>query len=203
MNVLGWATGILLSALALGCSGGAPGAGEENVGSTSSIKLALGTTAASGDHYRLGPASFTINGGDFPPDYTIDASVGADDLFVPVSEYGGSYQVRLNSGWQLQRVATDGSLSPVAATLLSQPEKNVSVQRFQAAPVIYDFHLGASSLDLGITVDEGILPGYDGKIYPTLYGEFYVNWPNGSANCCYPTVAALLAAFPDKHIQQP
>jgi hypothetical protein len=136
-------------------------------------------------------------------DYTIDASAEADDLVVPVNQNGGYYRVRLNSGWQMQRVASDGSFAPVPATLLSQPEKQVSVQAFQTLPVIYDFHLGASSLDLGITVDEGVLPGYDGKIYPTLYGEYSVTWQNGGGDCCYLTVSAVLAAFPDKHIQQP
>ncbi len=203
MNRLGYSMGILTSALALSCSGGAPGAGEGSVSHTSAIQLALGTTAASGDHYRLSPASFTINGGDFPPDYTIDAASEADDLVVPVNQYGGSYRVRLNSGWQMQRVASDGSLAPVTATLLSPQEKDVNVQAYQTLPVIYDFHLGASSLDFGISVDEGILPDYDGKIYPTLYGEYSVTWQNGGANCCYPTVGDVLAAFPDQHIQQP
>jgi len=203
MNLLGYSIGILTSALVLSCSGGAPGAGDGSVGNISSIQLALGTQAASGDHYRLSPASFTINGPEFPPDYTIDATAGADDLVVPVGQHGGTYRVVLNAGWQMQRVASDGSLTPVAATLLSQPEKFVSVQAYEATPVIYDFHLGASSLNLGISVDEGVLPGYDGKIYPTLYGQYSVTWQNGSGDCCYPTVSALLAAFPDKHIQQP
>jgi hypothetical protein len=203
MKSLGCTVGIVVSALALACSGGTPAPGEENVGSTSSIKLALGTTAASGAHYRLSPASFTINGGEFPPDYSVDAAPGQDNLLVPVSQYGGSYRVRLDSGWQMQRVASDGTLSPVPATLLSQQEQFVFVQAFEATPVLYDFQLGVSALDIGISVNEGIQPGYDGKIFSTLYGQYYIAWQGGGSDCCYETVSAALAAFPDKQIQEP
>ena len=111
--------------------------------------------------------------------------------------------MQLSPSWQMQRVASDDSLTPVPATLLSQAEQVVNVQSFQSVPVVYDFHLGQAAIDLGIDVDEGISSGYDGKIYPTLYGEFSVSWTNGGSNCCYPSVAAVLAAFPDKQIQQP
>jgi len=203
MKLLGCTMGFVVSALALACSGGAPAPGEGQVSSVSSIKLALGTTAASGAHYRLSPASFTINGGEFPPDYSVDAAPGQDNLLVPVSQFGGSYRVKLDSGWQMQRVASDGTLSPVPATLLSQQEQYVNVQAFEATPVLYDFQLGVSALDIGISVNEGIQSGYDGKIFSTLYGQYYVAWSNGGSDCCYATVQAALAAFPDKQIQLP
>jgi hypothetical protein len=173
----------------------APSGAEEE----SSLELNLTTTAASGTQYRLGPATFEIEDLWRPsnPPLVIDASGEQARLHVPVQQ--GSYRVSLERGWTLSRL--DGTtLVPVAATLTSQAEQDVTVEPYQAAPVTFAFHLGESGIDIGVTVDEGIAEGYDARLVPAESG-YYIEFRSGGSFCCVQSLAEARAVYPNLNIQ--
>ena len=174
----------------LGCSAGTGDrSNSETEESAASVAIQLGTTGSNGNRYRLGPAQFKITE---THDYeglnaiVVDAGGDADSLNVPLAS--GSWTVTLNPGWKLQRVGEGNVLTPVPATLLSEATTYVSVSQFHATPVNFAFHLGESGIDIGVTVDEGVPPGYDGTI-KRVNGSYEVEWAGGGGSCCFSSVA--------------
>lgn len=145
--------GVIVGVLGLlTACGSTPGSeAEEQV---SAIDLSLSATAASGTEYRLGPATFDILAPDWmggEPITTLAADGDARTLHVPLEP--GQYRVRLQPAWTLSRV-NGQTLTPVAATLTSEPEVKVTVFEYETSHVEYAFHLGESGIDIGLTVDE-------------------------------------------------
>jgi hypothetical protein len=184
--MLAWVLGLGLVA----CGGG------ESVtwlgGETASIQLALTTQTASGNSYRLGPATFDIFNG--LETLTIEATGADASLRVPVEP--GSYEVSLRPGWVLQHLDPSAGPTPIAATLVSEDVQFVSVEPFQLAPVTFAFHLGVTSIDIGIAVEEGVPPGFDGMITQQGAGSFMVTFAGGGGSCCFASVSEAQAAYP-------
>jgi len=186
-----------------GCSGSPRASGD--AGATgheegSAIQLNLSTTAASGTEYRLGPATFDIFRYGQP--FTTVTSSGSEQT-LHVALEPDSYSVKLEPGWTLSRV--DGqTLTPVAATLTSYPEQYAPVKRFETLPITYAFHLGESGIDIGVSVDEGVPPGYDAAFVSTSTpGQYALEWPDGGQYCCFATLAEAQASFPSARIYAP
>lgn len=176
-----------------GASTGASGGTEEG----SSLQLNLSTITASGTEYRLGPATFDILRSSEPFD---TLSSDGSELSLRLAVPPDSYRVKLKTGWTLSRV--DGEeLTPVLATLTSLADQEAHVRPFKATPVTYAFHLGESSIDIGVTVEEGVPPGYDARLYPSSSGSGYsLEFQDGGGICCFASLAAAQAAFPNANI---
>ncbi len=197
-----WGVSFVLSASSFGCGSGAgTGAGGDEE-TASAIALQLDTIGNSGTHYRLGPAKFEIVGAYYgSQSLEIEASGAEDTLHVPVDP--GLYNITLEPGWQLQTVADNGSLTPIAATLVSQPGLETSVTPFKVTNVNFGFHLGASALDIGVSVDEGLPAGYDGQIVQLPDGRYMINWANGGGVCCFSSVDEIVQGYPQYHFLLP
>lgn len=201
MSRVGWMIGASACALALGCSGAPGGGAEEHVENSTALTFPLVSIGESGTKYRLGPATFDIREyyGYGSEPITLEVTGAEDSSRVTLSNRGGAYQVTIQPGWQVQRVNPDGTLSPVAATLVSDATRWVQVQPFTYSPVLFDFHLGKTEVDIGIRVEEGIPAGYDGMVVFSNW-PYAVQWLDGSADCCYNTVDDAAAAFPNKRL---
>jgi len=167
-----------------------------------SIQLELTTVTESGNTYRLGPATFDIegfafdgSGGDGSVALSVEATGDEPALHVPVEP--GDYQVTLRAGWILQRLNAGGTATPLPATLLSPSIQEVRVDPFRVTPLLYAFHLGESGIDIGIDVDEGVPPGFDGIIEPLGGGQFSVTLASGGGACCFTSVSEAQANYPD------
>lgn len=202
-----WGLAVVGAALAIsvqGCSAGASGASSETEGSASAVSLQLGTTGSNGNRYRLGPAQFQLDN-PYPYPYhepvsmTVEAQGDTDILSVPAIP--GDWTVTLRPGWKLQRLDGGGTATPVAATLTSPSTLTVGVSQFRVTPVNFAFHLGESGLDIGVTVDEGVPPGYDGAIRRVLTDppqepiRYQIDWSGGGGACCFNSVAEAKAAY--------
>jgi hypothetical protein len=183
---------------------------SENAGS---VRVPLTTTGnLTHAQYKLGPASFLITGqpgGPFQP-LTVSADGQQSSLEVPLNP--GYYSIALEDGWTLQQ-GTPGAggagtqWSPVAASLTSPNPMPASVQQYQSTDVTFIFHLGVSSVNLGIGVDEGppsVPAGYDGVIWPTVdpAGQWQItfNYNYNNQICCWATPAAAQAQYPNSKL---
>lgn len=189
---------MVCGALALLTACGAAPGGEKQ---GSEIQLNLSTTAASGTEYRLGPATFDVFDGfsGETPVATLMSDGAERAIHVPLA--AGYYSVNLLPGWTLSRV--DGqTLTPIAATLTSPERQPVNVVQYETTPVNYAFHLGESGIDIGVTVDEGIPPGYDARLVPTQPGssEYSLEWRGGGSVCCFASLAEAQASYGNANI---
>jgi hypothetical protein len=180
--------------------GGNPSGGESEAEEGSSLQLNLSTVGASGTEYRLGPASFDIYRYQALIQ-TVVADGSARTAHVPLEPHY-DYEVRLQPSWTLSRVEGT-TLTPVAATLTSEDRQFVAVKPFVTTPVSFAFHLGEAGIDLGVTVDEGIPPGYDGRLVAVSPGPYQVEWNNGGTYCCVTDLAQAQALFPGMLIYAP
>jgi hypothetical protein len=194
----GYVRSILSGMFGLGliACGGASDSAAESEAETSSIQLQLTKVTASGNTYRLGPARFDISG----PEVTLSVDVTGDEpvLHVPVDP--GSYEVTLRSDWVLQHLDPAGASTPMTATLISPALQFLQVEPFQATPVVYAFHLGASGIDISIEVEEGVPPGFDGIIRPLGGNGFSIEFAGGGGTCCFDSVSDAQQAFPELNL---
>lgn len=193
--------GMMMGAMGLltACSG-TPASEAEEKGSA--IELNLSTTAASGTEYRLGPATFDIFDDRFEDAELLATLVAdGDERTLHAALEPDTYKVRLRPGWTLSRVE-DQVLTPVAATLTSGIEQWVHVSQYETTPVNYSFHLGVSGIDIGVTVDEGIPPGYDARLVPTGPGssQYTLEWRGGGSVCCFTSLADAQANYSNANI---
>ncbi|MEY4546775.1 MAG: hypothetical protein RL685_2970 [Pseudomonadota bacterium] len=158
---------------------------------TASIQLDLTKQAPSGNTYRLGPATFDISG---PTTLALDASGDEPVLHVPVEP--GDYEVTLRSGWALQLLDPEGDPTPIVATLTSPALQFVRVEPFRSTPLNFAFHLGESGIDIGIDIEEGVPPGFDGMISPLGDGRFIITFASGGGACCFDSVSEAQQAYP-------
>jgi hypothetical protein len=167
----------------------------ESQAETSSIQLALSTLTPSGNTYRLGPASFDISG---PVTRSVEVTGEESELYVPVDP--GEYEVTLQPGWVLRLMKPFLGPMPTVATLVSPEVQSVRVEPFQVAPVLFAFHLGESGIDIGISVEEGVPPGYDGMINPVGDGRFSITFVGSGGACCFDSVSDARLAYPDLNL---
>jgi hypothetical protein len=204
-NTVHFAALLLIGGGLAGCSAAASPPDRRLSENAGYVRVPLTTL---GNHslspYKLGPATFEIDGppgGPFQP-LTVSADGDQPTLDVPLDP--GYYTVTLQSGWTLQEGTTAADdagtqWSPVAATLTSPNPQMFSIQPYQATDVTFDFHLGVSEVTLGISVDEGlpkVPPGYDGVIWPSGT-QWEITLASGWGACCWPSAASLLASYPN------
>jgi hypothetical protein len=171
--------------------------GGEAVEPVSAIDLNLSTTAASGTEYRLGPATIDVlRDGHEGWELTTTLATEGGERTLHAALEPGHYSVRLRPGWTLSRVEGQ-TLTPVLATLTSSADQMVSVAPYEASPVSYAFHLGESGIDVGVTVDEGIPPGYDARLVRTGPGasQYVLEWRGGGSICCFSSLAEAQASY--------
>jgi len=178
--------------------GSAGDSAPQSEAETASIQLELTKLTASGNTYRLGPAGFDIVSNFTGETFSVDATGGEPVLHVPVEP--GDYEVTLHPDWVLQHLDPAGAATPMRATLLSPAAQFVRVEPFFTAPVVYAFHLGESGIDLGIDVEEGVPPGFDGVIEPISGGFFSVTLLSGAGACCFGSVSEAQQAFPELNL---
>jgi hypothetical protein len=164
---------------------------------TSSIRLELTTQTASGNIYRLGPATFDINGFGPSGPVSLEVDASGDQALLQVPIEPGDYDVTLREGWALQHLDVDANPTPITATLTSPPVQFVRVEPFQAASLVFSFHLGQSAINIGLDVDEGVPPGFDGMISPLGDGRYIITFASGGGACCWDSVDEARQAYPD------
>jgi hypothetical protein len=184
--------------LLAGC-GNAPDSSDSE--HASSLQLNLTTTAPSGTAYRLGPAVFNVSRWyDGPPEWTLSATGEEASLYLPLPP--DSYTVSIEPGWTLSRI--DGAAAtPVLATLTSDVAQHTYVAPFQATPVNFAFRLGESGIDIGVTVDEGIPAGYDGRVVPAAQNGYQIEWTWGGSSCCFSSFEEAQSLYADSHLLPP
>jgi hypothetical protein len=169
------------------------GAGETTLSTTetASIQLELTTLTPSGNTYRLGPATFDITG-----KATLSVEATGDEPLLHVAVDPGDYQVTLRAGWVLQMLKPFLGPTVFPATLVSPAVQPVRVEPGRSTPLTYAFHLGESGIDIGIEVEEGVPPGYDGLISPLEDGRFEISFAGGGGACCFDSVSEARDAYP-------
>lgn len=164
-------------------------------------RLELGARGgSSGALYRLGHGTFVIEGldGALAEPLRIQAS-GAQEPALDVPLQPGSYQVQLEPGWTLEASLRGSPFYAVDATLLSQNPLPFYVYELDSARVRFEFALGESELELGLSVDEGyrlpIPDGYDGIVLPTEFGDYEILFREGFSACCYSSPEDAQSAY--------
>jgi hypothetical protein len=204
-NVIRIACCSLASAIAIAGCGAAPRGGVEQENTDGTARLAL-TATGTATHavYRLGPASFRIEGDSMAP-LVLSAEGSEATLDVPLG--AGAYRVTLEQDWVLQQSFQSSPFAPVEATLMSKNPQDVFIEPLHATDVSFDFALGESKLRIGIGVDEGdhrppgyIPEGYDGAIELASNGQHQIVFAAGGEACCWSTAALAQAAYPDKKL---
>jgi hypothetical protein len=180
----------------MGCSDTSEKA-EDTSDSFTGIQLSLSMEGQVGTSYRLSPATFSIRKeGTNEPPRLIEASADVNVVTTPVDP--GQYTVSLQTGWVLNRVREDGSITPIPATLYSPNEQSVWVND-RTEPVIFGFRLGQSSIAVGATVDDEYFHSQsDGTISLNSSGKYQI-WLYGTGGgpiCCFETVEEARTAFP-------
>jgi hypothetical protein len=195
----------LLFMIVLGCGSATE---PDDADLTTGMRVALSTVAFSGAEYRLTKGTFSIRGTDLggaPLLKVVSVDPDDDSPTLDVAVAPGSYQVKLEDGWELS-VSTGGPFTPVSATLQGESSLDVWVNENQATQVNFPFILGKAGLSLGITVDENFMApeisipdGYEGVIVERSDGWFYVLFPNNGAACCWPSVADVRLSYPGRN----
>lgn len=205
-----WMQGGLLACLLLsGCGSetgpGSKGGDGENVGTA---RLQLTAEGGYGSLFKLGPATFTIEGnayegGELDPPLVIEADGEEEVLVVPMQ--AGYYSVRLEPDWVLSRSFDGSPFEAIDATVVGDNPISFSIGDLQNTDVTFSFAVGKSQLSLGIAVSEGSAPpppgfvpeGYDGVVRPIPNdGRWELIWATGGGACCFDSVADAEASYP-------
>ena len=151
---------LLLTALSSlpSCSTSRPERQESTAGS---VSLPLQATAASGNVYQLQNAAFTVlDGAGNVVTQVSTSAFAATDTTLRVPLQAGSYSLRLESGWQMVRVA-GAAPTPVTAALTSPNPIPITVQSNQNTPAAFAFNVQGEgnvgfggNLDISISVTE-------------------------------------------------
>ncbi|HVZ34831.1 MAG TPA: RCC1 domain-containing protein, partial [Polyangiaceae bacterium] len=128
--------------------------------STGALELALSTQAGS-TSYRLISATFDIAG---PEHRVLTTGWTSTSATLHAELIPGTYQVTLQSGWQLQRESADGSYATVDAQLVADTlpaaiavDQTTKLSfRFVTEQGVVDFAEG--TLEIGIDVEERVRP---------------------------------------------
>lgn len=158
MMGVGILAGLTVAATGLfaGCS--SDGRSNEEHGT---LSVPLSTQGPSGTTYRLRDATFEIRteyyyyeysssvgeggGGSSPQLITVSSETDPEATAISVSLERGYYYVRLRPGWRMEKVE-GGSVTDVAATLLSSETQWVYVAARSGSWLEYQFGLGDRAL---------------------------------------------------------
>jgi hypothetical protein len=124
------------------------------------VELALTTVAPSGKVYRLRYAAFSLSGPQQIRVSTREDLATKNDNNLTTPLLVGQYNVTLEPGWQLLRVAADGSEQGVTAVVTSANPQSLTVTSKQKSVLSFHFRItngepvSFGDAQLGIAVDE-------------------------------------------------
>ena len=76
----------------------------------------------------------------------------------------------------------------------------VHVEPFEAEAITFAFPLGVSGIDIGIRVEEGVPPGFDGVITSQGANSFLVTFAGGGSACCFNSVSDAQQSYPELNL---
>lgn len=127
--------------------GDAPPAVEQH----GTLSMALQSTSAAGDLYRLQNATFSISqGGGLVAQLSSDDDPVATSLSVDLA--AGDYDVSLADGWVLGLVDSGGVVTPVSATLVSAQVQPVTIADNVTSNLVFTFKVDGEPVVLGGTL---------------------------------------------------
>jgi hypothetical protein len=115
------------------------------------IALPLGAYGESGTRYRLRDATFVIQdpysgyggeGGSGAASIVVSSEDDPDADSISLSVERGSYYVRLQPGWHMEKQANDGSYTDVEAQLISSASEWVYVSPHSTSWAQFNFGIG-------------------------------------------------------------
>jgi hypothetical protein len=133
---------------------------DEQLGS---VTLALQATSTSGKVYRLRNASFVLTGPSSVTLQTPTPAVNDSEQFLRTTLLSGNYSALLEPGFEMWRIAPDGSEGVIAAELTSGNPIEFRVMEGSETPVVFSFAVeddgnvsfGSGSARVEIEVGEG------------------------------------------------
>lgn len=160
------------------------GAQESGASTTGTLALAL-STQTGGTTYRLTSATVEITG---PEHRRLTTGFTSETPTLRAELMPGTYQVRLQSGWYLERSKPEGGYATVDAQLANDTETaQIEVDqtsrvsfRFTTEQGVVDFAEGA--LEIGIEVEERVRPWRIVKLFGGLQTGCAV-LANGAFRC--------------------
>jgi hypothetical protein len=119
--------------------------------------MSLRATSPDGVTYRLRDAEFEVDptsysyypsadAGPRPTSQLVSSETDPDSPSILLSLERGYYYVNLSPGWHVERVAEDGSATPVEAQLLSSSYTYISIQPHNTTWVSYSFGIGSRKI---------------------------------------------------------
>jgi len=158
--------------LAVGCGGNDDTTREESVAATGGLSLPLTAVGASGAVYRLRQGVFSAT--QLSTGTATLLSTEQDPLAstLEASLQNGDYVVALQNGWVLER-AVGGTVSTVAATLLSPAVQTVTISangqallffQFDTSGEVVEFGQGQLVIDIGVNESGGGGAGGSGGV---------------------------------------
>lgn len=174
-----------LSPLAVACSQST----EETQSADSqfgNLSLALLGQGSLGNQYQLTDATFTISG-------AFNLTVPGDPDTVVQSLPIGTYSIKLESGWSLQRVTSTGT-TPVAATVASGNPQSFVINGAQTTALTWRFNVSPTSADQD---DYEIVTVSNGTVNLSLATNDigFANFSTGAQHTCGITVAGQLRCW--------
>jgi hypothetical protein len=167
-----WLVGVLAMATGGACSQppSSP-AGNADIGQ---LQLALTASSPAGGSYRLVSPTFLITGNGNGPSTSIVLTGDTPTLEQDLAP--GSYSIQLLDGFSIVAVESDGSETPLSATLISQNPVPFGIRSQHTTSVSFQFKVGEVIVTMGTgtvrviaTVDDGLIDDFedgDGQIAP-------------------------------------
>jgi hypothetical protein len=150
--------GVVPMLAAVGCGGNDDTTREESVAATGALSLPLTAVGASGAVYRLRQGVFSAT--QLATGTATLLSTEQDPLAstLEASLQNGDYVVALQNGWVLER-AVGGTVSTVAATLLSPAVQTVTISANGQALLFFQFDTSGEVVEFGqgqLVIDIGV-----------------------------------------------
>jgi alpha-tubulin suppressor-like RCC1 family protein len=171
----GRTVGVGILGLALGTTVLSCGAGDAGDNSVGWVSLALVGQGNLGNSYRLMGATFAIVGATSVNIHSDDEGPNSSVITRTLSV--GAYQVTLLNGWTMQRIAADGTLSAVTATLASTNSHSFIIRGNETTSISWVFNVSPSGTGRCLE-DCEIVPVADGQLSMTLSTR-EIGWESG------------------------
>ncbi len=141
-----------------------PSAAAAGDAQTGKLVVALSASSATGTVYRLDGATFLITGNSTSFSALLTGSSSPLERDLPP----GSYNIQLLSGYTLDQVAADGTVTAVPSTLVSQSSLPFGIRSQHVTAVSFQFQVGDAvvttgdgTVSVGITVDDGLIDDFE------------------------------------------
>jgi hypothetical protein len=135
---------LALPAMALGCTTATQSATTDQIRGTLSLPLLTPRSA-----YRLRSAHFQVATQAGAPTATLDSDADPDAEALTITLTQGPYNVSLQGGWVLDRIADDGTETAVQAALTSPNPQQFQIQVSTQTNVSFTFATDAGTVVIG------------------------------------------------------